>query len=165
MDPSGDDLAGIVDLFDALTREELQRALAELAFKRGRDIEPSAFGADIDRAVENYQLVRLDAERISFEDDGPDIGSGDSMLVAGPSAFPTPPDGARDLRHILDIGERNIERDEAGEAAARRLREDAKRTIEAGDTDAADVLIDVSYEIEAWAPVDLTETRGRLDGL
>lgn len=163
MDPSGDDLAGIVDLFDALTSEELQRGLAELAFKRGTETEPSAFRSDVERAIENYQLVRLDAGSVSFEDD--DIEARDSMLVAGPSAFPTLPEGARDLRHILDIGERDVEREQAGGAAADRLREDAERAIESGDTDAADFLIDVSYDIEAWAPVDLAETRDRLDGI
>jgi hypothetical protein len=153
MEVSGDDLAGVVDIFGGLTRDELGRALSELAFKRGVECEPSAFAEEIDAAIENYELIRLEA------------GGDGTVLVAGPSAFPSHPESGEDLRHILDVEPREIDRERSGRAAAERLREEAASAIDAGDTESAAALIDVSYDIEAWAPVDLAETRARLDSV
>jgi hypothetical protein len=83
--------------------------------------------------------------------------------VVGPSAFPTIPDGTQDLRHILDIESRGIDRERAGEAAMARLREEAMLAVEMGETAEIEQLIDVSYDIEAWAPVELAEIRAELD--
>lgn len=158
MDPSGDDLAGVVDLFGALTREELGNAFTELAFKQGEEVEPDSFSAEIDAAIEEYQLLRLDAETVG-------VNTGKPVLVVGPSAFPAVPEAGEDLRHILDIEERNVEREVAGEAAAQRLRSEVDALLDADqdDHDAVESLIDVSYDIEAWAPVDLTGVRSQLD--
>ena len=154
MELSGDDLAGVVDSFGALTRDELRDALAELAFKQGDDADAQAFEGLIDEAIDEYRLIRLDS---------PESGH-DPLLVVGPSAFPTRPGGTQDLRHILDIDERDIDRGRAGEAATARLREEAALAIEMGDTAEIEHLIDVSYDIEAWAPVTLDEIRSHLDG-
>ena len=158
MDPSGDDLAGVVDLFGALTRDELGNALTELAFKQGKDVKPDSFSDEIDAAIEKYQLIRLDAEAVG-------VTTEESVLVVGPSAFPTVPDAGEDLRHILDIEQREVDREEAGKAAAQRLRTEIETALDAdsGNKDAVESLIDVSYDIEAWAAVDLADVRERLD--
>lgn len=154
MELSGDDLAGVVDSLGALTRDELRDALAELAFKQGEDADSERFEDLIDEAIDDYQLIRLDS---------PASGQ-DPLLVVGPSAFPTRPEGTQDLRHILDIDERDIDRERTGEAATDRLREEAVLTTEMGNTGEIERLIDVSYDIEAWAPVTLDEIRRHLDG-
>ena len=41
-----DDLAGVVDLFEWLTREELSRALSELAFKQRAEVDDEAIADD-----------------------------------------------------------------------------------------------------------------------
>lgn len=153
MEFSGDDLAGVVDSFGAVTRPELREALTELAFKQGEDAAPTEFDEVIDAAIDSYQLVRLNP---------PESGR-ESLLIVGPSAFPTLPQGTPDLRHILDIEDRDIDRDRAGEAATARLREEAALAIEMGNEEEIEHLIDVSYDIEAWAPVTLDEIRAHLD--
>lgn len=150
MDLSGDDLAGVVDSFGALTRDELAEGLAELAFKQGESADPDRFREDIDDAIDDYELIRLDGD--------------EDLLAVGPTAFPTRPDGTADLRHILDIDPREVNRDRAGEAASERLREEAALAIKAGDTDRIKELIDLSYDIETWASADLSGVRSHLDG-
>lgn len=149
MDLSPDDIAGVVDLFGALPPARLRAALAELAFKRGEDREPASFEADVASAIDSYHLLELPGEEL--------------LVVAGPIAFPTLPEGARDLPHILDVPDRSIDRDRLATAAERRFRRDAGQAVAAGDPDRIETLLSVSYELEAWAPVDLAETRERLD--
>ncbi|MXR52411.1 hypothetical protein GRX03_12450 [Halovenus sp. WSH3] len=149
MEYSGDEVAGVVDSFEALTRAELRQALAELAFKRGEDAEPGEFDEVIDEAIRAYQLIRIEGEQ--------------SLLVVGPAAFPVRPEGTADLQHILDVEDRDIDRERAGEAAVERVREEAALAVEMGDTDTIEALIDVSYEIESWAPVDVADLRTYLD--
>ena len=151
MECTGDDLAGIVDLFGGLSRDTLATALVELAFKQGEDAEPSAFEADIEAALRKYELVELEPT------------GEETLLVAGPAAFPMLPEEAEDLHHILDAEQREIDRADAGTAAADKLHRDAVGAINAGDSAEMQRLIDLSYDIEAWAPVDLSETRDRLD--
>lgn len=152
MELTGDDLAGIVDLFGGMSRAQLRDGIVELAFKRGEDVEPTAYDPEIDAAIEQYQLVPLEVDEQSTE----------PLLVAGPAAFPTAPEGARDLRHILEIEPREIDREIAGQAAASRLRQDVSDALAEKDSDRADELIEISYDIEAWAPVDLSAVRERL---
>ncbi|MFB6128762.1 MAG: hypothetical protein ABEJ47_03275 [Halorhabdus sp.] len=149
MDLSADDLAGVVDLFGALPPTTLRDALAELAFKRGDDRDPASFEDDVASAVESYHLLELPGE--------------EPLLVAGPVAFPTLPEGARDLPHILDVPDRSVDRERLATAAERRFRRDAGQAVAASDPDRIETLLSVSYELEAWAPVDLAETRDRLD--
>ena len=151
MEFTGDDLAGVVDMFGGLSRDDLAAALVELSFKAGVDVEPSAFDDDIDSALRAYELVDLEPE------------TDDALLVAGPAAFPRLPEEAADLHHILDAEQREIDRADAGTAAADKLHRDAVGAINAGDSAEMQRLIDLSYDIEAWAPVDLSETRDRLD--
>jgi hypothetical protein len=173
MDLSGDDLAGVVDLFGAVTRTELREGLAELAFKRGEDHDPGAFEPVVDDALDSYHLVAVDAG--AGDGSGTGTGTGtrtraessdgasEPLLVVGPVAFPTLPEGAADLPHILEVPDREVDRGVAGRAAEERFRADAASAIETGDDGRVATLLDVSYELEAWGPVDLSGARSRLD--
>jgi hypothetical protein len=146
MDPSGDELAGIVDLFGALDREELLEALVELAFRRGASADEDDLSAAVEDAVGRFHLLPVDG-----------------VLVAGPAAFPTLPDGAEDLPHILDVERRDVDRTVAAEAAEERFRRVAARTVEAADDDRLRELLDASYDLEAWGPVDVGDARDAID--
>ena len=52
----------MVDLFGALTHAELAEALAELAFKQGKEVDELAFEAVIEDGVRDFYLVETDAE-------------------------------------------------------------------------------------------------------
>jgi hypothetical protein len=146
-----DELAGIVDLFGALTRAELERALEELAFKQGRDANAEALAEEVDAALAAYYLVEYERD------------DGTKLLAVGPAAFPELPEDADDLPHIMDIGTREVDRAALGRQTAARLREEAEMAVEAGDEDRIERLIDASYDLEAWSPVEVTEVRARLD--
>ena len=167
MDLSGDDLAGVVDRFGALTRSELAEALAELAFKAGEADNPGVFEQTIDEALRTYHLVAveeaLDGGEGSEGSAEPADGADDVLLVPGPVAFPRLPEGTADLPHILDVPERSVDRETAGRAAEARFRSDAARAVGNESEDRVATLLDVSYELEAWAPVDLDGARNRLD--
>jgi len=138
----GDHLAGIADLFGGLTRDELDDALDELAFKRDEDLD-----ADVDQAVRDYYLVGVDQ-------------GGEEVFAPGPVAFPDPPEGAEDLPHILDVDRREVARADLAEAVRNRLTTDADHAEAGGDR--ARYLVDVTYDAEAWAPVDLADVRDDL---
>ncbi|WP_135533370.1 DUF7109 family protein [Halostella pelagica] len=146
MDLTHDELAGIVDLFGALSRDELLNALSELAYREGREFDETESAAAVDEAVDGYHLVEYD-----------------DLLVAGPTAFPTLPANAEDLPHIMDVEERTVDREALGERTRERLRADADAALEDGDGDRLETLIDVSYDVEAWSPVSLDEMRADLD--
>ena len=146
MSRTKDELAGVVDLFGALTRPELSQALAELAFKQGKSVDESAFESVIDGAVEDYYLVEADHD-------------GETVLVPGPVAFPSVPENGEDLPHIMDVPERDVDRTGLGERTRDRLRTDADAVVEDGDEERASHLIDVSYDLEAWAPVETAAVR------
>ena len=152
MSRTRDELVGVVDLFGALTREELARALFELAYKQGREVDEEAVEAEIAAAEEEYYLV-------AFERDG------ETLLAPGPTAFPSLPENAEDLPHILDVDSRAVDREELAEGVRDGLAEEADETVAADDRERAETLLDVSYDLEAWAPVDATEVRERLDDL
>lgn len=125
-----DELAGICDLFGALTREELQEARSELAFRQGRDAGPEK---RVEEAIASYALVEFDG-----------------LILAGPAAFPTLPESAGDLPHILEVPEREVDREALGEAVVERL-----------STEETGLAREVSYDVEAWAPVDASAVRER----
>jgi hypothetical protein len=158
LDVDGDALAGVVDLFGALTRAELERALEELAYKQGVDPpDPEV----VDRATERYALVAyrtgsVDGERSEDGDEETEL------LVPGPSAFPALPPGAGDLPHIMDAVEREVDREAVERAAEERFRADVARALASGDDELVGRLLDVSYDLDAWG-LDLSELRARLD--
>jgi hypothetical protein len=159
MEVSRDELAGIVDLFGALTRSELQDAAAELAFKRDGEFEPDAFGADVEAAIRSYHLLEAPADAVSATTADPDAG----WLVPGPIAFPELPDAAADLPHILDVDDRAVDRPAVARAAEERFRADAAAAVDAGTPERLAELRDVSYELESWGGVDLSAVRDGLD--
>ena len=156
MELTGNDVAGVVDLFGALTRTELGTALAELAFKHGDDHDPVAFEGDIVAAERSYHLVIVSPDRS-------DTGGTEPLFAVGPVAYPELPAGATDLPHILDVETRDLDREAVVNAAERRFREDASAAVDGGNAERIDKLLDVSYELEAWGGVDLTDSRARLD--
>ena len=145
-----DELAGVVDLFDALTPTELERALEELAFKRGETVDADALTAAIDDAVSSYALVRY--------------GDDPTRLAPGPTAFPTLPPNAEDLPHILDVPEREVDHGIAAAAVAGRLRAEAASAAEGGDKATMRRLLDVTYDVAMWSDaVAVDDVRDRLD--
>ncbi len=164
MDLGPDDIAGVVDLFGALTRAELQRALSELAFRQGEDGEPDDFEDAVEEAIDSYHLVAVPGDAVDGTpgDSAGHDGEAD-LLVAGPVAFPTLPEAGEDLPHIMDAPDRAVDREAAAAAAEAQFRADAAAAVGAGDTERVGTLLDVSYELEAWGPVELDETRRRLD--
>ncbi|MFB6267028.1 MAG: hypothetical protein ABEI31_05155 [Halodesulfurarchaeum sp.] len=149
MDLEADELAGLVDLFGALPRESLVQGVQELAFRRGDDVEPEAIEAALDSALDHFVLlaVTLDSEEV---------------MVPGPTAFPTVPEGGEDLPHILDADRRSVPQEAIERAVRRRLAAEAARL---DDPDRAAELVDVTYDAEAWAGLDLSDVRTRLEAI
>lgn len=154
MDPTPDELAGVVDLFGALTRAELGQACSELAFKRGEKVAADAFDARIDDAVASYHLVAV-------ADHGVDVEA--ELLVAGPTAFATLPEDAGDLPHIMDVSTRSVSDEVVADAVESRFDSEAEAAIETGDDERIAELLDVSYDLDAWGPVSVDEARAALD--
>lgn len=154
MDLQPDELAGVVDLFGSLTGAELVDACGELAFKQGVDADSDAVAAAIDDAIDSYHLVAV-ADH--------DADTDETLLVVGPVAFPTLPDGAGDLPHIMDVPSRDLARDAVVDAVKARFREDAVMAVKNGDEDRVETLLDVSYDVEAWEDVEMDGLRDRLD--
>ncbi|WP_254763078.1 DUF7109 family protein [Natrinema marinum] len=165
MDATADELAGVVDLFGGLTRAELERALAEAAYRAdGQSLDDEALEGAIETALESFALVRYDPERGSdAAADGAGADGAEPLLVAGPTAFPAVPDHAEDVPHILDVQRRRLDREALGEAARERFVAAAEDAVAAGDADRIRTLLDISYDLEAWAPVDCTDERTRLE--
>jgi hypothetical protein len=160
LDVDGDALAGVVDLFGALTRSELERALEELAYKE--DVEPPESGV-VDRAMERYALVTYEPEDGAAEGNEADgTDAGEELLVPGPSAFPSLPPGAEDLPHIMDAPSRSVDREAVGRTVEERVRADVARALASEDGALVERLLDVSYDLDAWG-LDLTDLRERLD--
>jgi hypothetical protein len=155
MDVTADELAGVVDLFGGLTREELETALAELAYRGGEEYDTDTHGQAIDGAIESYHLIVVSEHGLD--------SVANPVLVAGPTAFPELPPDARDLLHILDIESREIERSAAASGAVAAFRRDVTAAIDEHDTDRIATLLDLSYELEAWGPIDLSDERDWLD--
>lgn len=149
MDLTGDDLAGIIDLFGALTPTELDRAIEELAFKHGVDPPDPPIAA----ALADYRLVELERRA-----DAP-------LLVPGPTALPTLLPGVEDLPHVLAVEPRDPDPAALGAAAEERFRADAARAIAAENERAIERLLDASYDFESWqwGALDLGDARDRLD--
>ena len=152
MSRTRDELTGVVDLFGALTRDELAQALFELAYKQGKEVAEDAVAGEIEDAVTEYYLV-------AFERDG------EQLLAPGPAAFPSLPENATDLPHILDVDTREVDRGEIGQEVLDRLLAESEEAVTERDTDRAEQLLDVSYDLEAWGPVDASEVRDRLDAV
>ena len=139
-----DELAGVVDLFGALSHPELEEALEEYAFRQ--DVEVPA--GLVEEALEQYVLVEY---------------GGRPLVAVGPAAFPTLPEGAADLPHIVNTPERSPDRETLAAAVEQRYRADVDGAVEAGSDPELRRLLDVSYDLEAWGPIDVGDARERLD--
>lgn len=148
-EPTADELAGVADLFGGLTREELGAALREVAFKAGDSVDPGTFDGHIRRAVQAYALLAVDHEA-------------GRLLIPGPVAFSALPDGAADLPHILDVEPREIPTALRESRIRDRLATETARAVEQHDADRAAVLLEVTYDAETWASVELESIRERL---
>lgn len=146
MELSGDELAGIVDQFGALRRGTLTEAVHEAAFRAGVDLDSGTIETWIDDALSSYALVEVELD-------------GESRIVPGPRAFPTVPEMATDLTHVLDVEPSSVPT-EALETGLRNRLESAAAEVEAPER-AAD-LIDVTYDAEAWVGADFDAVRGQL---
>lgn len=146
---TADELAGIVDIFELLTRDELETALDELAFKKGVSADPSI----IDASLESYHLVAYDEHEENHEE----------YLLVGPTAFPVIPDRATDLPHIMDVETREIDRYRLIQSVEQRYRAETARALNNGEDDRLGELLDLSYDLEAWGALDLSRLRDRLD--
>lgn len=164
-----DEVAGVVDAFGALTRDELRRALSELAYRQGADVDPDGdvVGDAIADARATYHLLAVgrDAlaegaatETVGADDAGVDAASDDAeFLVVGPSAFPTLPEGGEDLHRILAVDRRRVDRDGVARAASERVRaEVASLLADVGRAD-ADAEVAVDADLDVPADVEATE--------
>lgn len=142
---TADEVAGIVDLFGALPPERARTALSELAYRRGGEPPEGA----VDDACSAFVLVSVERD-------------GERLVVPGPAAFPTLPDGAEDLPHILDAERRSVDREAVERAAVSRLRAEAACAATLGDDDRAAALVEISYDIEAWGGRELGGVRALL---
>lgn len=154
MQPGPDELAGAVDVFGGLTREELAVAFRDLAARSGNDAV--GLEASVDEALEQYYLIEIEAGE--GVEGGGNIGSG-PLLVPGPAALPRLPPGGEDLPHLLDLEPRTVDQETVARSAEGRLRAEAATTIASGDVDRAALLLDVCYDLEAWGPVDLADAK------
>lgn len=162
MEPTSDELAGIVDGFGGLTRPELRGAIEDLAARTGETVDPDALESAVEDAIAEYYLVAVNPE-VAFTD--PPAGEAEPVLIPGPAALPQLPEGGDDLPHLVDIVPRAIDREAAAESIADQLRSDADAATAAEDVDRAANLLDACYEVEAWGPVELDETKAELAAL
>lgn len=159
---SPDELAGVLDIFGALTESEFRRAVNEAAFRAGRDVDDDALAGRVNAAAESFHVVRVDAD--AAPDVVDDLDGTEAAYVPGPRAWPEEPAHAEDLPHIMDVERRRVDRS----ALARRVRQQLRASVEQaaarGDADRLHDLVDITYDVETWADVDLADTRGLADG-
>jgi hypothetical protein len=149
---SDDELAGVVELFGGLTRDELRQALSEVAYRMGEEFDGAGVDTSIDEALNQFYLVRFESEERT-------------LLVDGPRAFPELPPQGEDLPHIMDVEPRTVDRDELGRRVNDQLATEVTLALAGADEDRMRTLVDVSYDAEAWAPVDCSGVRARLDAV
>lgn len=158
MDSTPDELAGIVDLFGALTRSELHQAITDLSARTGDDFDPEILDNQIDAALHEYYLLCINSDQT---EESPSAAT-ESVLVSGPAALPTIPPHGEDLPHIMEIEDRTIPTETLRRAAEERLRKDAAQAVNDDDATRIRDLLDTCYDLEAWAGVNTTQIRERL---
>jgi len=149
MELSGDELAGIADQFDALPPDSMRRAIRETAFRAGEEVGEEQIESWIESALKKFTLLKIELD-------------GDPYIVPGPRSFPTVPEAASDLVHVLDVEPRDVP-SEALETGVRKSLARAAEKIE--EPEKAQVLLDVTYDAEAWVGTDLSDVRTRLEAL
>ncbi|WP_224447514.1 DUF7109 family protein [Haloprofundus salilacus] len=161
-----DELAGVVDLFGALTHAELAAALDELAYKQGSETDVEALSEAVDAAIEEYYLVEYvataDDRSVETSDPGRRAGEEETFVTVGPAAFPSIPTNAEDLPHILDVPRREVDRTALGEQVRERLAAEVEAAAEDDDEERLERLYDVTYDLDAWASVETDAIREQL---
>ena len=160
MEPTPDELAGVVDGFGGLTRAELRTAVEDLAARSGEPVDAAALEAAIEDALAAYYLVSLEPTEALADPDLDDVE--DPLLVPGPAALPTLPAGGEDLPHLLNVEPRPVDREAVARSVEAQLRTDAAAAIAQEDAERAELLLDACYEVEAWGPVALDDAKAGL---
>ncbi|HIJ12474.1 MAG TPA: hypothetical protein HA275_01930 [Halobacteriales archaeon] len=148
MDPTLDELVGAVDLFGGLSREELIGGFQDIGARMGDGVDIKGLNFRIDEAIEKYYLVEL-------------VDQG--LLVAGPSALPELPEGGEDLPHLILVGEREINREEVEKSVVERIGKEVEIAIFEKDRNQIESLLNVCYDLEIWAGVDVDGIRKKLE--
>jgi hypothetical protein len=159
---SPDELAYVLELFGALAESEFERAVRVAAFRVGRDVDADALAERVTAAADSFHVVRVAPDAVPLV--VPALDGDEAAYVPGPRAWPTEPDGAEDLPHILDLDERAVDRDALATQVRKQLRSTVERAAARGDADRLHDVVDVTYDVEAWADADLQDTRGLADG-
>jgi hypothetical protein len=159
---SADELAGVLELFGALTESEFQRAVRETAFRAGRDVSEDGIAERVNAAAESFHVVRVAPDAVPEVVD--DLDDSEAAYVAGPRAWPEEPEHGEDLPHILDVDARDVDREALAGRVRQQLRAAVEQAAARGDADRLHDVVDVTYDVEAWADVDLADTRGLADG-
>lgn len=159
---SPDELAGVLDLFGALNEPEFVRAINEVAFRAGRDVDDDALAGRVDAAARSFHVVRVDAEAVP--EVVPALDDAHAAYVPGPRAWPEEPPHGEDLPHILDVDPRHVDRRALAGRVRQQLRAGIERAAGTGDAARLHDLLDVTYDVETWASIDLADTRGLADG-
>jgi hypothetical protein len=149
-----DELAGIVELFGALTRNELRRAASELCYRRGVDVDDEPLDASIDRALSEFVLLAAPGVTDEPLEAVP--------IVAGPAAFPAHPEHAEDLPHILDVEPRAVDRATARDVAVNQFQGAIEIALESKSGANLDGLLELCFDLETWGAVSLDVERDRL---
>jgi hypothetical protein len=151
MEPTPDELAGVADLFSALTRAEFRRAIENVAARQGTEFDPADLDERIEAARREYYLVEVARD-------------GEEVFAPGPAALPTLPEHGEDLPHMMDVPERDVDPADLAAAVEARLEADADAAIEDGDVARLRTLLDVCYDAETWGAVEVAALRERIAG-
>ena len=148
MDPTLDELAGAIDLFGGLSREELVRGFEDISARMGDHIDIEVLNLRIDEAIEKYYLV----EMVSRE-----------LLVVGPAALPELPEGGEDLPHLILVGKREIDMGEVEKSVRERIGREVEIVISKKDRNQMESLLDVCYDLEMWVGMNVEDIRKKLE--
>jgi hypothetical protein len=159
---SADELAGVLELFGALAESEFKRAVREVAFRAGRDVDDEGIATRVNAAARSFHVVRVEADAVQAV--VPGLDGEEAVYVAGPVAWPEEPEHGEDLPHILDLRPRDVDRGALAGRVRQQLRAGVEQAAARGDADRLHEILDVTYDVETWADVDLADTRGLADG-
>jgi hypothetical protein len=143
-----DELAGAVDLFGGLTRDELIQGCEDICARSGEVIDFELMDEKIENAIEKYYLIEL-KER--------------GLLVIGPVALPKLPEGGEDLPHLIQVENRSIDKKEIEKVVFERIEEEIKNNSLEEDLESLEILLDICYDIEIWSSGGMEETRKVLE--
>ena len=148
MDPTLDQLAGAVDLFGGLTREELIQGFEDISARKGDILHTERLNMQIDEAIEKYYLVEIEEQE---------------LLVVGPAALPDLPDGGEYLPHLIRGDKREIDKMRIGRDVKDKISREIEKEIHKMDKGEVEQLLDVCYDLEMWNEIDVEDVRCELE--